>query len=271
MANINITPFGQNQELPAGYPIADNLTTNSAQQALSAKQGVKLKSMCGVASGIVVNAVGDSMTDGWLEPNPGEPGTANPRWTEKLASNLDITVNRYSKGGTGYCTGSTYDPFETRMLSMTEQTIDMLLVFGGFNDYKNTSMATSLGSMSDTPALGHNFYASMRHFIEAAITKYPTAIIAIITPMRSSHYTANSRGIKLEDIVNAEIEIARYYGIPYLDFYHTPGVLTSQFQPNSRWTNDGIHPNQACIDKFLSPAFTEFVRETLAFKIPNNS
>ena len=264
MASIDITPFGQNQELPAGYPIADNLSTDSAQQALSAKQGVKLKSMCGVASGIVVNAIGDSMTDGWMEP-----GTANPKWTDQLASNLDITVNRYSKGGTGYCTGSTYEPFETRMLSMTEQTIDMLLVFGGFNDYNNASMATSLGSMSDTPALGHNFYASMRHFIEAAINKYPTAIIAIITPMRSSHYAANSRGIKLEDIVNAEIEIARYYGVPCLDFYHEAGVLTSQFQPNSRWTNDGIHPNQACIDKFLAPAFTEFVRRTLANKSCN--
>ena len=39
MANKNINPFGQSAEMPAGYPIADNLTTNSAQQALSAKQG----------------------------------------------------------------------------------------------------------------------------------------------------------------------------------------------------------------------------------------
>lgn len=261
-----VNPFGSSGSV-AGFPIADDVTTDSGVIALSARQGKKLASLCGVSSGIIVNAIGDSMTDGWMEPE-----TANPKWTDQLASNLNITVNRYSKGGTGYCTGSTYDPFETRMLSMTEQTIDMLLVFGGFNDYNNTNMATSLGTMSDTPALGHNFYASMRHFIEAAINKYPTAIIAIITPMRSSYYTAKpSTGIKLEDIVNAEIEIARYYGIPCLDFYHEAGVLTSQFQPNSRWTNDGIHPNQACIDKFLAPAFTEFVRETLAFKKPNNS
>jgi hypothetical protein len=39
MANTNILPFGQSAVMPAGYPIADNLTTNSAQQALSAKQG----------------------------------------------------------------------------------------------------------------------------------------------------------------------------------------------------------------------------------------
>lgn len=39
MANIDISPYGQNAQMPEGYPIADNLTTNSAQQALSAKQG----------------------------------------------------------------------------------------------------------------------------------------------------------------------------------------------------------------------------------------
>lgn len=42
MANTNIYPYGQNATMPAGYPIADNLTTNSAQQALSAKQGKRL-------------------------------------------------------------------------------------------------------------------------------------------------------------------------------------------------------------------------------------
>lgn len=42
MNNTNILPFGQTQELPAGYPIADNLETNSAQQALSARQGKEI-------------------------------------------------------------------------------------------------------------------------------------------------------------------------------------------------------------------------------------
>ena len=45
MANYPINPYGQNAEMPGGYPIADNLTTDSAQQALSAKQGVMLKDM----------------------------------------------------------------------------------------------------------------------------------------------------------------------------------------------------------------------------------
>ena len=45
MADKTVYPIGQNGTLPSGYPIADDLTTNSAQQALSAKQGVILKGM----------------------------------------------------------------------------------------------------------------------------------------------------------------------------------------------------------------------------------
>lgn len=39
MANKTVYPYGKNGTLPSGYPIADDLKTNSAQQALSAKQG----------------------------------------------------------------------------------------------------------------------------------------------------------------------------------------------------------------------------------------
>ena len=47
MSNETIYPFGQGGSLPSGYPIADDLKTNSAQQALAAKQGVVLKGMMG--------------------------------------------------------------------------------------------------------------------------------------------------------------------------------------------------------------------------------
>ena len=45
MTNIDISPFGQNAEMPAGYPIEDSLNSNSAQKALSARQGKRLKEM----------------------------------------------------------------------------------------------------------------------------------------------------------------------------------------------------------------------------------
>jgi len=45
MATHNILPFGNSQELPDGYPIEDSLNSNSAQKALSARQGKVLKEM----------------------------------------------------------------------------------------------------------------------------------------------------------------------------------------------------------------------------------
>ena len=45
MAKHNILPFGNSQELPNGYPIEDSLNSNSAQKALSARQGKLLKEM----------------------------------------------------------------------------------------------------------------------------------------------------------------------------------------------------------------------------------
>ena len=45
MTDYDIYPYGQGATMPDGYPIADNFTTDSAQQALSAKMGKKLAAM----------------------------------------------------------------------------------------------------------------------------------------------------------------------------------------------------------------------------------
>lgn len=61
MKDININPFGNNGELPAGYPIADDLITNSAQQSLSARQGKKLNDkLNSVTCGTIVVAASNT-------------------------------------------------------------------------------------------------------------------------------------------------------------------------------------------------------------------
>ena len=264
MATNEINPYGNGESTSVGFPIVDNCNTDSGVSALSARQGKRLNGLCGIAQGMVINALGDSITEGWIGP-----GSANPKWTEQIASTIGCTVNNYGVGGSGFCADTEHETFFARLSRMSETDIDMLLIFGGTNDFAG-NRAHSLGTISDAPALGSNVYASFKYLINAAIAKYPHAVIAVITPMRRGDNITNSYGIKLEDIVDAEVAVAKYYGIPCLDFFHDCG-LTSQTAQMSIYTNDGIHPNQACIDKFLAPAFTEFVRETLAFKKPNNS
>lgn len=250
--------------MPAGYPIADNLNTNSAQQALSAKQGVKLRELSTVNQGIVINCLGDSITAGEMGGGQISPN----KWTTQLADNLSCTVNNYGVGGTGIC-NSSREAFVTRLNRMTEATIDLLLIFGGTNDY-GARYATTLGSIADSPAQGTNFYASFKYLIESAIAKYPSAVICIITPIRRNDITAaNQYGITLEQIVNAEIEVAEYYAIPVYDYYHDGGINPNVSAHRTTYTNDGLHPNQAGINKWLAPQITKFVANLLAFKSKN--
>lgn len=269
MTDYNIYPYGQSAELPDGYPIADNLTTDSAQQALSARQGARLNKLAGVAHDIVINCLGDSITEGWIGTGQGVNGFASPTWCEQMASNLGCTVNNYGVSATTICNG-TDEPFVTRLNRMTETTIDLLLIFGGTNDqYIASQQNIVLGSISDTPAQGKNFYASFKYLIQTAINKYPSAIIAVITPMRKQGGTNKVNGINVEDIANAEIAVAKYYGIPYYDFYHEGGIDPDISAQRTRYTADGLHPNQVGINKWLAPQFTKFAKDLLAMKAAN--
>ena len=208
----------------------------------------------------VVNCLGDSITYGYINSSL----RASPTWCETVSKNLGCTVNNYGVSGTSVCNGSS-ESFVTRLNNMSEENIDMLFIFGGTNDYGD-KRAVTLGTINDTPEQGTNFYASYKYLIEQAFNKYPSAQIAVVTPMRRSNYVANSYGISMEDIVNAEIKIAEYYGLPCFDFYHHGGINPAIAVHKNMFAPDGLHPNQLGIDTFLSPRFTEFVRECISYR-----
>lgn len=216
-------------------------------------------------SGMIINCLGDSITYGYTG---GTPSRANPTWCEQIATNLNCTVNNYGVSATSVCNGSS-ESFVTRLNNMTETNIDLLLIFGGTNDYGD-NRATTLGTIDDEATQGTNFYASYKYLIESAIQKYPYAMIATITPMRRSSYTANKYGITIENIADAIVEISRYYSIPCYDFFHNGGLNPQISIHKTTWTSDGLHPNQAGINKWIAPQFTEFCSILLKYKSSNN-
>jgi len=180
--------------------------------------------------------------------------------------------HNYGVSATSICVDGSRETFVTRLNRMNEQTIDVLLIFGGTNDYGNRA-ATSLGEITDTPASGKNFYASFKYLIEAAYAKYPSATIAVITPLRrKSNYdgadggdTPNTYGISLEDIANAEIEVAKLYGCPVLDLYHHGSLNPIFSDQKALYTFDGLHPNQAGVNRWLIPQISMFVESIVKF------
>lgn len=101
MANKTVYPYGQNGQIPSGYPIADDLETNSAQQALSAKQGKVIGDyLFGTYTDIDISGV--TISDFSLGANT----TQNNRWTKSTAKHFVLPVEpgttlRFIVGGYG--------------------------------------------------------------------------------------------------------------------------------------------------------------------------
>lgn len=205
-----------------------------------------------------VAAIGDSITYGHIAPSI----TANPTWLEIVGSNLHCITYNHGLSGSGICDGSVA-PLLTLLTNMTEAWLDCLVIAAGTNDYGD-ERARTLGTISDEPAQGTNFYASFKYLLVQAINKYPMAQILVITPMRRQNYAPNQYGISMEDIVNAEIEVSRYYGVKCFDFYHEGGINPAIQIQRTRYTQDGLHPNQKGINLFLGPRFTEAIKELIS-------
>jgi lysophospholipase L1-like esterase len=183
------------------------------------------------------NFLGDSITQGFgLNPN-------SDNYTKTVKELLGLkTLNNYGYSGTfiSATTGGT-NTFIDRYSSM-DNTAELVVVFGGINDYRGN---VPLGTISDTTDI--SFYGALRVLMIGIITNNPTATVIFLTPMQDNSEVfnidyVNSAGFKLKDYVKAVKDVAEIYAVPVLDMYRESGinVLTA-----SAWTQEGLHPNKA--------------------------
>lgn len=120
------------------------------------------------------------------------------------------------------------------------KTIDFISYAYGTNDF-NTNMAMGSDDWNDRTKT--TFKGAMRYTINAILTSLPHAKLVFITPsLRMDKgdirtYT-NTKGLKLEDYVNAIIEICAYYHVTVIDMYHMSGI--NEFNA-SAYLYDGLH------------------------------
>ena len=133
-----------------------------------------------ILKGIKANFLGDSITEGC--------GTTSQEnvFHGVLKEKAGLAVVRnYGKGGTRIARqseikdpdGRDYD-FIRRADEMDDDA-DLIVVFGGTNDYGNGQ--APLGEITDTTMF--TFYGAVRVLCELLIKKYPNAKIAFIAPM----------------------------------------------------------------------------------------
>lgn len=206
-------------------------------------------------NGFKVNFLGDSITEG-----TGVTDRANCRYDNRLAAMCQLSaVNNYGIGGTRLAHQSQpsekprYDLcFCGRAYDM-DTTADMVVVYGGVNDYIHGD--APFGEIGDTtPATFCGSVYFLMHYLREAYGSKP---IVFMTPARcylrhevddlvpSTHAQKKVPGKELLSYVDVILETARKFDIPVLDLYRELGLDPHDPECFNTYTTDGLHFNDA--------------------------
>lgn len=216
-------------------------------------------------------AIGDSLTD---------PAVASEGYPYIVSKALGLTLTNVG------ASGKVMNWFVDLIPDYADD-FDLVTVMLGTN---NQGYNCGIGSLNDGVdyTTNNSFYAQTQKVAEVLMAKYPTAVIAFITPIRrtgvgeqnnnADGYMINALSLTTEPYAEAVKEVADYYGLPCLDLYHN-GI-----NPKSEWmrqlyfvNSDGTHPNNKGHAKYIAPvikAFLEslapFVGKTVTYSVTNN-
>ena len=197
--------------------------------------------------GLKVNFLGDSITEGC------GASCKEARFVDVFAAKTGATVRNYGIGGTRIARQlqpspkPVYDRYFGGRVDGMEQDADLIVVFGGTNDFGHGD--APLGVMSDRTA--DTFYGALHVLYSSLLEKYPAAEIVVLTPLHrfnESDPAKNPRRtppLLLRPFVDAIREVAEYYALPVLDLYAASGLQPCVPTIMERYVPDGLHPNDA--------------------------
>ena len=205
--------------------------------------------------GFKVNFLGDSITEG-----TGVTDLAGCRYDNRLAVMCRLSaVNNYGIGGTRLAhqihpsEKPRYDLcFCGRAFEM-DTTADMVVVYGGVNDYIHGD--APFGQIGDTtPATFCGGVYFLMHYLRENYRDKP---VIFMTPARcylrkevddllpSTHGKKRSPGKPLLAYVDVILETAKQFSIPVLDLYRNLGIDPHDPASYDAYTVDGLHFNDA--------------------------
>ena len=198
--------------------------------------------------GAKVNFLGDSITEAY--------GTSGPEagFVYLVGKSAGLAASRnYGIGGTRYARqripseNPVHDQDFCRRVETMDRDADAVMIFGGTNDYGHGD--APFGDFSDrTP---DTFCGACRTVYERALTLYPEAAVAVVTPMHrlgeDSPYgdAKTAPAAPLREYVRAIRELAGWYSLPLLDLYAAGGLQPAVPAIRERYCPDGLHPNDA--------------------------
>ena len=191
--------------------------------------------------------LGDSITEGW-----GTTSSEKIFWS-LLSSRDGAEVTGYGIGGTRIARQklpseeAKYDQHFVSRVEGMESKADVVVVFGGTNDYGHGD--APIGTPSDRT--DSTFYGALHCLYLALLKKYPAAQIVVMTPLHreGENNLLNDFGLRnvgfLSDYVRIIKKVAAFYALPVLDLYSLSGIQPDVQLLKERYAPDGLHPNDA--------------------------
>lgn len=187
--------------------------------------------------GKTILCLGDSITSDYSDDNTS--------WCEMLRVNLPVKeVINYGKAGTTITKFSERDDSFYERYQDMQSNADVIIVYGGINDFNHSLHLGELLSEDET-----TFYGALNLIIKDLLKRYPSADLMFITPMHAFGFkdyphwaTENENGHVLKDYRDAIMQTCQWYSVPVLDLFHTGGVTPDVQEAEDRMLIDGLHP-----------------------------
>lgn len=193
----------------------------------------------------------------------GDSITQNAEYVNSYANLTGCTAVNYGISATHIAKRNADDTkaFEVRYSNMAED-LDMVIVFGGTNDFGHTNTA-DFGEFSDgTKDTNYTFYGGLHRLFSGLRKRYPNIPVVIMLPIHhgteidQKEYVVNAdktitegvnekTGKTFREYVNAIREVAAYYSLIVLDAYSYSGLtpMTEIGASNRVFFRDGLHLN----------------------------
>lgn len=251
--------FTVNTEMPIDYipyssknvSIEEKVKIPSADQIEDFEEKVKKVKKVSNLKGLKIGFLGDSFTD------------VTNYYGAMIAERTGIISYNYGKQGSRIYAdntvfGNIVQSFWKRALSM-ENELDCIVVFGGINDGSSRAIyETNLGTIDDTTSTREQieagetpttFYAACKTVCELLMDKYPEKKVLMVIPphVLNSNYDISLKAyMGIEKIIEAERNVADFYGIPVCDLWKNCTEMNN-FQGNVAiyriGSSNDIHPN----------------------------
>lgn len=152
---------------------------------------------------------------------------------------------------------------------------DIILIFGGSNDYGHSEFPAKLGNVESDSTDRNDFCGALRYLITTLRKEHPNALIVYATPMRRNDerwYASigldrpatgvNRYGFRLEDYRNAGVAVCEKLGCPVIDLFNHPYLNPEIPENDAKYYRDGLHLNDDGA-KLLAAHFTKELKALL--------